>query len=113
MIGHALYTDGSRKDRRTGAGFVAFYNRSKLGQYCERLDDNAMVFQAEAIALARAADFVSSNEGLYAGRHVTIYSASRLVLEALSSARLHSRVVKFAAESLNKAGKVASSLQPC
>lgn len=77
-----VFTDGSRKDDRTGAGFCIIFEGLTLfeGQY--RLPDSATVFQAEVFAIRAALQHLHKlpKEALFVKIHVD----SQAVLHALN-----------------------------
>ena len=50
-----VFTDGSRLDDHTGAGFVIYLHKEVLAEGSFRLSDHVSVFQAELYAISRAA----------------------------------------------------------
>ena len=48
-----------------GYGFVSFYDTNMMGKYAGKLPESFTVFQAEVRAITRAAEYITSNWGLY------------------------------------------------
>ena len=53
-----IYTDGSKMDGKTGAGYVVYKGREEVYSDSFRLHDTNTVFQAEIAAIRAAADWV-------------------------------------------------------
>ena len=57
-----LYTDGSKMDKRVGAGYVAINDEKVVvGRSCRRLEDSTTVFQAEISAIQMAAEYIKDS----------------------------------------------------
>ncbi|XP_035215332.1 uncharacterized protein LOC118188917 [Stegodyphus dumicola] len=85
--GLEIFTDGSKDDTRVGA---VFHNSQEFFQDHFRVSDHATVFQAESIALRKAALWASSSDF----NKISIYTDSMSVLQ-----------------SMNKTGKIPAHIQ--
>ena len=99
MVGHTFFTDGSKTDAGVGSGFVSFHNNHRLGNLHVKLDARATVFQAEVLAITKAAEYIASHWGLFEGKHITLHTDSAAALRAIDNHLVHSRVVKDAIQS--------------
>ena len=110
MVRHAIHTDGSATENGVGAGYMAYYCATRLGSHSERLRSGTTVFQAELLAITRAAEYVKSNWGLYSDKHVVIRSDSAAALQSIQSHKIHSKTVECAVEALKQAAGVAATI---
>ncbi|XP_040062787.1 uncharacterized protein LOC115322806 [Ixodes scapularis] len=79
----SLYTDGSVYLDQVGAAFVILKNNGriiKIGKY--RLPKHSTIFDAEAIAILKALDYILATRD---GLHCNIYTDSLSVLQALAN----------------------------
>ena len=76
------YTDGSRTENGSGAGYVIYYKNKPVAHASIKLNDEATVFQAEIIALKKAAEYIRMN---MEPRYGKILSDSQAALFALLS----------------------------
>ena len=93
--GYSVFTDGSKMDTSTGSG-VYIPDRNIKVSY--RLPDNCSVFQAEILAIIKAAEIIEWN--IEVGQVVTIYVDSQAALKALTGHSVKSRLVSECKESL-------------
>ena len=123
--GILVFTDGSQKNGRTGAG-VVFYSAGVPVEidgakliYSFRLRDQNSVFQSEAWAIKKATEILLNNiysdpplgqAWIRAGRQIHFYTDSQSTLKALASPIVKSRLIKETIELLNKLATVASSV---
>ena len=78
----SMYTDGSKKERGTGAGVVVFSNSEKSDEYTSyklKLHKQASVFSAELVALEAAINSIKYTKST----SCTIYSDSKSALQAI------------------------------
>ncbi|GFU03628.1 retrovirus-related Pol polyprotein from type-1 retrotransposable element R1 [Nephila pilipes] len=80
--GIEIFTDGSGLNDQVEAALVACYYGAKTDEALFRLEDHNTVFQAEALALLKAAEWCLK---LSTTSRVNIYTDSRSVLEALGN----------------------------
>ena len=104
-----VYTDGSKIDGQTGSGLVVHRGRKEV--HCEwlRLPDEATVFQAEIVGIARAAEALAGLPGTEV-RYVKILVDSQAAILAIGNHRVKSKVVEWAIDSLNNLAKLAKSV---
>jgi ribonuclease HI len=96
---YTAYTDGSKTDYGTGAGFVV-YHRKEVVNYCSfKLNDNATVFQAEITAIKQVADYLSAVKGV---KFVKILVDSQAALLALENKQVKATSVLEAMQSLEQ-----------
>ncbi|XP_035216383.1 uncharacterized protein LOC118189819 [Stegodyphus dumicola] len=88
--GLEIFTDGSKDDTRVGAAFAVFHNSQEMFHDHFRVSDHATVFQAESLALRKAALWASSSDF----NKISIYTDSMSVLQ-----------------SMNKTGKIPAHIQ--
>ena len=81
LKGHQVFTDGSKTKKGTGSGLVSYYDGQVMRRESIRLNNSATVFQAEVLAIQRAAEYVSRNWGLHHGKFLKIYSDPKPQLE--------------------------------
>ena len=103
-----VYTDGSRKDERTGAGCVVYKGKREVCSESVRLPDYATVFQAEIKAIDRAAALLAGQEDV---RYVKIFVDSQAAILALKNSEVRSKTVEDAIGSLNKLARKTRSVQ--
>ena len=93
------YTDGSKTDYGTGAGYV-IYHKNEVNNYSSiKLNDNATVFQAEIVAIQYAADYLYASTD---AKYVKILVDSQAALLALDNNRVTSKAVLKATAALEQ-----------
>ena len=97
----AVYTDGSRRNGRTGTAFVAVHEGQVIFQESWRISDHATVFQAELIAIYRAVDTIVHCD-LSGG--VDIFVDSQSALRVLRNDFIESRIALQTITALNNLG---------
>ena len=104
-----IFTDGSRKEDRTGAGFAVYEGRQQISTGSYRLPDHATVFQAEVTAVAMAAKTLRE---MQAGKmkYIKIFVDSQAALLALDNPSVRSKAVACAIEALNGLADVVTSV---
>ncbi|GBN16026.1 hypothetical protein AVEN_57791-1 [Araneus ventricosus] len=80
-----IFTDGSKLDGEAGCTFCAFEDITQIYQWTAKIQPFNLVFQAELLALNKAAEWTNPNRILG-----TIWSDSKSSLQELSS--FHSRL---------------------
>ena len=97
------YTDGSRFNDMAGAGVAIYTPEGDEILQSLHLGPFATVFQAEVIAIQRAAEIIAGMATeAWAGETLLIRSDSQAAIQALSSRMVKSRTVKNALDSLSK-----------
>ena len=86
-----LYTDGSRMDECSGAGWAACHGDTVIAEESVYLGKTATVFQAEVVAIERS--LMWAKENLDPGTEVVIRSDSQSAIQAILTERTTSRVV--------------------
>ena len=104
-----VFTDGSRKEEQTGAGFVIYEGSRELETGNYRLPDHATVFQAEITAVAMAARKLRE---LQTGKmkYIKIFVDSQAALLALGNPMVRSKAVACAIEALNTLAAMVTSV---
>ena len=92
-----VYTDGSKMGNLTGSGFVIYHHKNLLTYESLKLNDNATVFQAEIIAIKKAAEYLLKH---HTAKYVKIFSDSQAALQAVNNTRVAARSVLEAMEAL-------------
>ncbi|XP_067204590.1 uncharacterized protein [Linepithema humile] len=95
--GDVWYTDGSKTDTGSGAGF--FGSREGWKESIS-LDSYATVFQAEIVAILSCAQTVRSR--VEAGEHIRICTDSQAAIKALGAPTITSRLVRECRSVLNE-----------
>ena len=96
-----LFTDGSRRDDKTGAGYVAYHGKRVIFEGSHRLPDHATVFQAEVTAIAVAAQRLAATNQPEV-KYVKFQVDSQAALLALDNPFVRSKTVACAIDSLNR-----------
>ena len=105
-----IFTDGSRQNDRTGAGFVLYKGKTEICSDKCRLPDSATVFQAEITAVSRAAEmFYGMN--IHGANYLKIFVDSQAAILALANNKVTSKAVLKARENLNQLAGTIKSLQ--
>ena len=97
-----IFSDGSRQNNQSGAGFVICHGRNIVAEDHIRLPDYATVFQAEIVAIRLAVQTLLRQEGTSV-RFLKIFVDSQAAIQALGNPILKSRTVAQAMEVLNEA----------
>ena len=102
-----VYTDGSRQEERSGAGYTALTGKRVLFEGAHRLPDHATVFQAEITAIALSAEkLIHTSEPL--PKFIKFQVDSQAALLALTNPLVKSKAVACAIDSLNKLTKTGA-----
>jgi len=96
------YTDGSRLNDKTGCGIHIKHNTRVIYNGHFYLGTNTTVYQAEIIAIQKAATWLHSQEIQH--QNITIHSDSQASLDALDKVTIHSKTVLACVEALNLLG---------
>ena len=102
----SVFTDGSKDDTGTGAGFVCWAGSSPLGSSSFSLGSSPTVFQCEVYAISRACEFILSLGSVPSS--VYIFSDSQAALRALNRSIIKSKLIQ---ECLSLLSAVASRSQ--
>ena len=107
-----VYTDGSRLDDQTGAGFVIYRGKRKIHTGKYRLPNHATVFQGEITAVTKAANKL---HGLNIPdmKYVKFFVDSRAAIQALDNPTIRSKTVGDAVDALNQLTTRTTSVQIC
>ena len=82
---YAAYTDGSKTQYGTGAGFVVYYKRESIQADNFSLPDHATVFQAEIGAIYQCARYIRETCISCKVKYVKILCDSQAAILALAS----------------------------
>ena len=93
-----VYTDGSKLNNRVGAGVYITRSHDTIASLSFRLPDQATVFQAEILAINKAAIYIQSLENT---NYIKIFVDSQAALQALSKKDITSRLVGDTVHNLN------------
>ena len=96
-----VYTDGSRMDEGSGAGWAVCHGDEVIAEESTYLGKRASVFQSEAVAIERALQWCTQN--LDSGTNIVIRSDSQSVIMALENEITTSRVIYSCKTVLRKA----------
>ena len=98
-----VYTDGSKLDNETGAGWLVTVADQVIEEDCVCLGNLASVFQAEVLAISQAAQYCTNNRAKIMARsyHIIIKSDSQAAIKALANTVTTSPVVEEAKKRLN------------
>ena len=102
-----VFTDGSRMNEQTGAGYVIYNNRSQAASGFLRLPDHATVFQAEITAVDAAANALAALPTTNI-RYVKFFIDSQAAIQALGNPCVRSKAVGQAIDSLNNLSSKAT-----
>ena len=102
------YTDGSRHNDQTGAGYTIHKKGKEIDHGSFRLPDHATVFQAEVAAINKAA--IALMRMPQDVQFVKIFVDSRAAILALTNPVVKSKTVATTIESLNHLASRASSV---
>ena len=96
------YTDGSRTDSGSGAGYIITTNNNNttLEERSFKLPDYCTVYQTELTAIIEACKYLST----YSNTHIIIWSDSLSSIQAISSLSTRSRTTRDCYDSLNALG---------
>ena len=107
-----IFTDGSKTDTHTGAGFVIY--KYKVERYSKggRIKMENTVFQAEVWAIREAVkDYIQIKQT--DEKNVKIFTDSQVALPALAKSLGTSKLVASTIDMLNILGKTVYSLELC
>ena len=105
-----IYTDGSKTDTGTGAGYVIFDKDKLVHKDYIPLAPTATVFQAEAIAITYAAKLIFKLKKTLQPKYVKFFSDSRSVLQSLNNFKTTSTVIQDTIDALNKLGSLTQRI---
>ena len=104
-----VYTDGSKMNDQTGAGFVIYKGRRETTNEWFRLPNGTTVFQAEIAAVLKAAETLI-NTGDTDMKYIKIFIDSQAAMQALGNPHVTSMVVANAIDKLNDLAKAVRSV---
>ena len=107
LSAYNVFTDGSKLNGRTGAGFSIQKHTQTILEDSYRLPDTATVFQGEIFAIKEAA---SELRFINDAQYIKIFVDSQAALLALHSDTITSNLVEEAVSALNKAASKAKRL---
>jgi len=106
---YTIYTDGSKTNNGTGAGFVLYHKKDIIHTESFKLPDTATVFQAEVEAIYQACKHIDDRK--YNCKYVKILSDSQAALRALNNVKFKSRVVEKTAEAIENLALLARTVR--
>ncbi len=98
-----VYTDGSKADDNTGAGFCIIHQNQEIYRNSYHLGKLATVYQCEVFALHMASQWITSNLSLPSS--VIFLSDSQAAIKALNGTKVTSRLILDTISQLNAMGK--------
>ena len=101
-----VYTDGSKEEGRTGAGFCICKGDTVVAEDTQYLGNLASVFQAEVHAIQMAMRHVTQNPEKFEGEILAVHTDSQAALKALTSSVARSKQVLEAIHDIVKAQDV-------
>ena len=102
-----VYTDGSKTDIGTGAGFVIYDKQKLIHKDYFPLAPTATVYQAEVIAIGKAAKFLMKFRKTLDPKYIKFFSDSRSTLQALDNHKIKAKTVLNTINSLNALGQLS------
>ena len=98
-----VYTDGSKTEYGVSCGFIAYKGNKKiLAEDCIPLNKECTVYQAELVAIKKAAELLTENVDRWNVKYVKIMSDSLSSLQTLDSLTHNTKTGHCTAESLNR-----------
>ena len=104
-----IFTDGSKLDGQAGSGLAVYKGKTEILYDWYRLPDESTVFQAEVLAIAKAAEKLLTTQGGKL-RYVKFFIDSQAAIMALGNPRVTSRAVAMAVDNLNSLADVARTV---
>ena len=101
-----VYTDGSKTHTGTGAGFVIYDKQKLVHKDYFPLSPTATVYQAEVIAIGKAAKFIVKFKKSLEPKYVKIFTDSRSTLQALDHHKIKAQTVLDTVNALNTLGSI-------
>ena len=107
---YSVFTDGSKLDGKVGSGLVIYEGKREILSASFRLGDDATVFMAEVVAIAKAAEMLSGmdRQGM---KFVKFFVDSQAAIRAVDSTTVTSLSVLRAIEQLNQLASKLKALQ--
>ena len=96
--GMCIYTDGSREENRTGAGFCITRGDKVIAEECIYIGAEATVFQAEVVAINLSMRYILAHGEELETESFTLHSDSQAALGAIKSRWITSSLVKETVE---------------
>ena len=104
-----IYTDGSKTDNGTGAGFVIYHKCDRIHTESISLPDTTTVFHAEVTAIYKAMLQLIRMDRTQTLSYVKILSDSQAAIKALDSHDIKSKIVLQTIEALNAVADITIS----
>jgi ribonuclease HI len=101
-----IYTDGSKRDNLTGAGFCAIHNHQTVTSQAYPLGTFPSVFQCELFAIHEAALWVQAN--VTSPSTIIFFSDSQAAINTLNSTSVSNTIALDTINTLNTLGAVNS-----
>ena len=105
---YTVYTDGSKTNEGTGAGFIIYHHRDVVIYNSIKLNDECTVFQAELLAIRSACTYLMEN---FSPKHVKFLSDSQAALKALDSQNYTSTIALTTAEKLEELSMTGANVR--
>lgn len=102
-----VYTDGSREEDISGAGWMACVEDQVVGEDSIYLGKESTVFQAEVTAIDNAIHWLLDNMAKYANKSCLIRSDSQSAIQAIYSHEVTSKMVRDCIDSLKEVNQQA------
>ena len=106
---YTVYTDGSKTDNGTGAGFVIYKKRERIHTNSFSLPNTATVFQAEIIAIYQAMLQLIRISTTQKISYVKILCDSQAAILALDARVIRSNTVQKTIDALNAVAEITLS----
>ena len=104
-----IYTDGSKTDNGTGAGFVVYHKNERMHIESISLPDTTTVFQAEVTAIYKAMIYMISYCKTHTVSYLKILCDSQAAILALNSQQVKSKIVSKTIHALNEIADITIS----
>ena len=93
MVGFSIYTDGSKTDLGTGAGWAIFYDTTLITRGHRKLANHSTVYEAEMTAITLAIDdFLSINFEPESPKQIAIYVDNQAAIKSITSIKLKGKL---------------------
>ena len=97
-----IYTDGSKANENTGAGFCVIHSNREIFRQSYYLGKLATVYQCETFALHMASQWATTNIGTPS--NIIFLSDSQAVIRAINGSKITSRMIQDTITQLNSLG---------
>ena len=105
-----VYTDGSKTNTGTGAGYVVFDQKEMIHKDYIPLAPTATVYQAELLAIKYAAVFLHKMKKTLKPKYVKFFSDSRAALPTLNNFKTSSTIAQDTVNALNTLGSLTQRI---